>query len=101
MSRPGKLLARLRPEQFSGWIFDDLLRELLHVGFREVSSSGSHRTLKHSGNPRLLTIPYRAGEMPKGYPREALKRIKQLEERNDDHSEITDASTLHGAPVDD
>jgi predicted RNA binding protein YcfA (HicA-like mRNA interferase family) len=86
MTKQQKLVDRLTDRQFTGWTFQDLHRVLLLLGYFEVSSDGSHRTYKHLQSPKLFTVPEQPGELPKGYPREVLKRYKELESRHDDHT---------------
>lgn len=52
---------------------------LLEAGYREVSRKGSHRTWKHPGDPKLLTVKDPGGgEVAPGYIRLAIKRIAAL-----------------------
>lgn len=85
MTRATKLYERLCSESFTGWTYQDLRSVLLRSGFAEVSRSGSHRTFKHPSHSKLLTLKEQPGELPAGYPREALRRLQQLERNNDDH----------------
>lgn len=101
MTQASKLMARLADRQFTGWTFQDLIRVLLHAGFFEVSRNGSHRTFKHPSHPKLFTVPEGSGELKKGYPRDALKRIEELQDRYDYQPSAQINRRLHDAPVED
>ncbi|MGH3941866.1 MAG: type II toxin-antitoxin system HicA family toxin [Pseudonocardiaceae bacterium] len=54
--KPGLLLARIRRGDLTNVNFDDLVRLVLALGFREVGGRGSHRVFPTSGSPTFPTF---------------------------------------------
>jgi predicted RNA binding protein YcfA (HicA-like mRNA interferase family) len=54
--KPNKLIARIRRADVSNVSFDDLLRLVEVLGFREVGGKGSHRVFTRPGVAELINL---------------------------------------------
>lgn len=60
--KPDLLVARIRRGDITNVDFDDLVRLVEALGFREVSSRGSHRGFAHPDVPELVNLQIERGQ---------------------------------------
>ena len=60
--KPGRLLARLQRGDVANVSFDDLVRLVQALGFREVGGRGSHRVFAHPDVAELVNLQVERGQ---------------------------------------
>jgi predicted RNA binding protein YcfA (HicA-like mRNA interferase family) len=60
--KPDLLLARIRRGDVTNVSFDDLVRLVLALGFREVGGRDSHRVFAHPGVAELINLQVERGQ---------------------------------------
>ncbi|OCC16579.1 toxin HicA [Dissulfuribacter thermophilus] len=63
--------------------FTDLVSILLHYGFVEVRSKGSHRIFKHPSWNGILTLQEIRGKAKPYQVRQAIKAIEEVKHENE------------------
>jgi len=75
--RPEKLLARIAAGAVRNVDFDDLIRMLQWLEFKEIGGRGSHRVFVHAGVDEILTLQELRGQAKPYQVRQALALIRQ------------------------
>ena len=60
--RPARLLNRIRRGNVRNVAFDDLVRLVIALGFREIGGRGSHRVFARTGVAELLNLQTEHGQ---------------------------------------
>jgi len=77
--KPDRLLRRILAGEVTNIAFDDLVRLLLALGFREIGGRGSHRIFARPGVTELINIQ-EAGGQAKPYQ---VRQVARLVHRYD------------------
>jgi HicA toxin of bacterial toxin-antitoxin, len=75
--RPEKLLGRIASGAVRNVNFDDLIRLLQALEFKEVGGRGSHRVFVHAGVEEILTLQELRGQAKPYQVRQVLALIRQ------------------------
>lgn len=79
MTQRGKLIDDFLAKSRRDWRYDELTTILRAYGYIHVTSNGSHRSWKHPGDPRVLTLKdSAAGHELRCYANDVRKRIQAL-----------------------
>jgi len=77
--KPGRLLARLQRGDVANVSFDDLVRLVQALGFREVGGRGSHRVFAHPDLGELVNLQVERGQAK----RYQVRQVASLARRYD------------------
>jgi predicted RNA binding protein YcfA (HicA-like mRNA interferase family) len=77
--KPDRLLRRILAGEVTNVAFDDLVRLLLALGFREIGGRGSHRIFARPGVTELINLQ-EAGGQAKPYQ---VRQVARLVHRYD------------------
>ncbi len=75
--RPEKLLDRIAAGAVRNVDFDDLIRLLQRLGFKEVGGRGSHRVFVRAGVEEILTLQQVDGQAKPYQVRQVVALVRQ------------------------
>jgi predicted RNA binding protein YcfA (HicA-like mRNA interferase family) len=82
--KPDLLLARIRHGDITNVSFDDLVRLVQALGFREVGGRGSHRVFAHPGLAELVNLQMERGQAKRYQVRQVASLVRRYDLRLED-----------------
>jgi predicted RNA binding protein YcfA (HicA-like mRNA interferase family) len=77
--KPDLLLVRIRRGDITNVSFDDLVRLVLALGFREVGGKGSHRVFAHPGVTELVNLQAERGQAKRYQVRQVAGLVRRYD----------------------
>jgi predicted RNA binding protein YcfA (HicA-like mRNA interferase family) len=77
--KPDLLLARIRRGDITNVSFDDLVRLVQALGFREVGGRGSHRVFAHPKVPELVNLQVERGQAKRYQVRQVASLMRRYD----------------------
>lgn len=77
--KPDLLLARIRRGDLTNVSFDDLVRLVEALGFRDVGGRGSHRVFAHPRLPELINLQVERGQAKRYQVRQVAGLIRRYD----------------------
>jgi predicted RNA binding protein YcfA (HicA-like mRNA interferase family) len=82
--KPDLLLARIRRGDITNVSFEDLVRLVQALGFREVGGRGSHRVFAHPNVPELVNLQVERGQAKRYQVRQVASLVRRYDLLSED-----------------
>ena len=82
--RPDRLLERILRGELGNVDFDDLVRLVLALGFREVGGRGSHRVFSHTHTRERVNLQTEKGQAKRYQVRQVATLVRRYDLRLED-----------------